>query len=114
MSAESVVITGVGMLTPLGATAAATAQAWQAGLSAVRARRDELKGTLLAHQDVAVLPPFDAAQRLGSRKMLKFMSEAAVLGCLAAREALADEAGSRRRVHARVDDRGPPGAACRG
>jgi 3-oxoacyl-(acyl-carrier-protein) synthase len=78
------------MITPLGATARECAEAWRAGRRAPRTRLTELAGTRLANAEVAVLPQFDAGERLGSRRMLKFMSEAAVLGCVAAREAAED------------------------
>lgn len=87
MKPSDVVVTGIGMVTPLGATAAATGEAWRAGRCAPRRTLPELAGTPLADAEVAVLPEFDAAARLGGRRMLKFMSDAAVLGCLAAREA---------------------------
>jgi 3-oxoacyl-(acyl-carrier-protein) synthase len=47
-----------------------------------------LAATPLEGEPVAILPDINPAERLGSRKMLKYMSDAAVLGCLAAREAL--------------------------
>jgi 3-oxoacyl-[acyl-carrier-protein] synthase II len=87
MDRAEVVITGIGMVSPLGATAAETAQAWRAGRSAGRRKVPELVGTRFESLEVAVLPAFDPAGRLGSRRMLKYMSEAAVLGCVAAHEA---------------------------
>ena len=87
MNPSDVVVTGIGMVTPLGATAAATGAAWRAGHCAARRTLPELADTPLADVEVAVLPEFDAVARLGGRRMLKFMSDAAVLGCLAAREA---------------------------
>ncbi|HOX07738.1 MAG TPA: beta-ketoacyl synthase N-terminal-like domain-containing protein [Planctomycetota bacterium] len=96
--AAEVVVTGIGMVTPLGATAAESAAAWVAGTSARRAPVAELAGTSLAHLQAAVRAPLDAAARLGSRKMLKFMSESAVLGCVAAHEA-AEAAGVRGRFN---------------
>ncbi|MHC4917006.1 MAG: beta-ketoacyl synthase N-terminal-like domain-containing protein [Planctomycetota bacterium] len=89
MSAASVVITGVGMLTPLGPTAAESASAWRGGRAAKRAAAAELADTPLEGLEVALLPEFDAAERLGGRRMIKYMSEAALLGCIAAREAAA-------------------------
>ena len=89
-------VTGVGMVTPLGATARASAEAWRAGRAAERRTLPELAGTRLAEARVAALPPFDPAERLGGRKMIRYMSDAAVLGCMAAREA-AVEAGLRKR-----------------
>jgi 3-oxoacyl-(acyl-carrier-protein) synthase len=75
------------MVTPLGATALETVEAWRARRCAARSRVFELAGTPLEALEAAVLPAFDPAQRLGGRRMLKYMSEAAVLGCVAAREA---------------------------
>jgi|WetSurMetagenome_2_1015567.scaffolds.fasta_scaffold83639_2 3-oxoacyl-[acyl-carrier-protein] synthase II len=88
MNAEAVVITGIGMVTPLGATNADSVHSWQSGAEAVRTKSELLKGTVLESQEVAVLPFLDPAQRLKNRKMLKFMSEAAMLGSVAAREAI--------------------------
>ena len=45
------------------------------------------------------MPEFDAAERLGGRRMIKYMSEAALLGCVAAHEACED---------ARIRERFPP------
>ncbi|OGP69039.1 MAG: hypothetical protein A2170_06255 [Deltaproteobacteria bacterium RBG_13_53_10] len=80
------------MITPLGATFAECACAWREGRSAARQPLPELNGTPLGGIGVATLPDIKAkaAERLGSRRMLKYMSDAAVLGCLAAREALED------------------------
>lgn len=75
------------MVTPLGATAATSTAAWQAGRCASRTALPQLAGTVLQEAEVAVLPEFDPAERLGQGRMLKYMSEAAVLGCVAAREA---------------------------
>lgn len=95
MGPDSVVVTGIGMVTPLGATARESGDAWRAGLSARRAPLPELAGRI-ERAEAAVTPQFDPAQRLGSSRMLKYMSDAAVLGCVAAREA-AQEADLRRR-----------------
>ena len=78
------------MVTPLGATAAECAEAWREGRSAPRAPLPELAGTPAEDIPVAQLPDLDLARRLGGRRMLKYMSDAAVLGCVAAREALED------------------------
>ena len=90
---NDVVITGIGLVTPLGANTASTFSVWQAGACAPRSVLPDLAGTPLADAQVALPPEFDAAARLGKhRRMLKFMSGAAVLGCVAAREAV-DAAG---------------------
>jgi 3-oxoacyl-(acyl-carrier-protein) synthase len=95
-----VLVTGAGLVTPLGATAAESAAAWRAGASAPRRTLPELVGTALESAAVAALPQFDGAARLGGRRMLKYMSEAALLGCLAAHEA-AGAAGLAGRFDAR-------------
>ncbi len=87
MNAEAVVITGIGMVTPLGSTRTENIVSWKAGNEAVRTTSDLLKGTVLESQEIALLPRIDPA-RLKNRKMMKFMSEAAALGCVAAHEAL--------------------------
>jgi 3-oxoacyl-(acyl-carrier-protein) synthase len=96
MSAETVVITGIGMVTPIGSTNADTVSSWQAGAEAIRVRSESLQGTVLESQQLALLPSFDLAQRLKNRKMLKFMSQAAALGCVAAHEAMQDADVQRR------------------
>lgn len=88
MGNDEVAITGIGMVTPLGATTAETLQAWRSGNIAPRHVLPELEGTPLAHCEAATPPWFDPGERLGGRRMLKYMSAAAVLGCTAAREAL--------------------------
>jgi 3-oxoacyl-[acyl-carrier-protein] synthase II len=95
-----VLVTGAGLVTPLGATAAESAAAWRAGAAAPRRTLPELAGTALESAAVAALPEFDAAARLGGRRMLKYMSEAALLGCLAAHEA-AGQAGLSERFDPR-------------
>ncbi len=87
MGLNDVVITGMGMITPLGATFAECARAWREGRSAVRKPLPELNGTPLEGIGVPTLPEMKASERLGSRRMLKYMSAAAVLGCLSGREA---------------------------
>jgi len=99
MPDRSVAVTGVGIIGALGCTAGEFALAWQQGKLAARTCLPDLAGTPLAAETVTRMPPFDAVARLGSRRMLKFMSEAATLGCLAAREAL-EEAGVRKRFPA--------------
>ncbi|HUU70344.1 MAG TPA: beta-ketoacyl synthase N-terminal-like domain-containing protein [Planctomycetota bacterium] len=97
-----VVATGIGLVTSLGATADETAAAWRAGGCALRRPVGEFDGTALAGSETAVLPAFDASARLGGRRMLKFMSHAAVLGCMAAREACSQAATRRRFEPGRV------------
>lgn len=84
----AVAITGVGLVTPLGTTAEESARAWSGGRAAERRRLPELAGTALEHAEAAAPPDFDPAGRLGGRRMLKYMGGAAMLGCVAAREAL--------------------------
>jgi 3-oxoacyl-(acyl-carrier-protein) synthase len=95
-------MTGVGLVTPLGATAAETLRAWQAGAVAERRPLPALAGTALAGAEAAAPPEFDPAGRLGGRRMLKYMSAAAVLGCVAAREALHEAAALARFAPERI------------
>jgi 3-oxoacyl-(acyl-carrier-protein) synthase len=90
MNGNDVVVTGVGMVSTLGASAPDSLRAWSDGRSADKQTLPELKGTCLENARVAGLPEFDPVQRLGDRRMLKYMSEAAMLGCVAAREASED------------------------
>jgi len=90
VSQTAVAITGIGMVTPVGATARECALGWLGGQSARRAPCPDLDNTPLALAEMAVLPELDSAGRLGGRRMLKYMSDTAVLGCLAAREAATD------------------------
>lgn len=90
MDGNEVVVTGIGIMGPLGATAGDFMKAWESGAIAVKRPLSELAGTPLEFADVAILPEVNAAERLGGRRMLKYMSDAAVLGCIAAREALQD------------------------
>ncbi len=85
-----IAITGIGLLTPLGVTAADNLAAWRAGTVAPRAPLPELAETPLAAAPVAQPPAFDAGTMTGNRRMLKYMSPAAVLGCAAAHAAIAD------------------------
>lgn len=88
MDENEVVVTGIGIIGPLGTTASEFMKAWESGSKAVRRPLNELAETPLESADVAVLPEFNAAERLGGRRMLKYMSDASVLGCIAAREAI--------------------------
>lgn len=96
MKAADVVVTGLGIVSPLGATARDSCEAWRAGLRARREALKELAGTPLEAVEVSALPRFDPAERLGGRRMLKYMSDAAMLGCVAAREASTDADVKRR------------------
>ena len=88
MDKHDVVVTGVGMIGPLGCSASDFSRGWREGRCAETAALPELAGTLVENNIAALLPAYDAARRLGGRRMLKFMSEASVLGCIAAQEAL--------------------------
>lgn len=93
---HSVAITGIGMVTPMGATAAETIRAWTEGESALPTPLDSLEHTPLSGTRIALPPSFDAAARLGGRKMLKYMSGSAVLSCIAAHDAMAQARVSER------------------
>ena len=84
------------MITPLGATADETAAAWLQGQNARCETIEDLCGTELEGAQAAVLPEFNPMERLGDRRMMKFMSDAALIGCVAAREAMEDADAAKR------------------
>ena len=88
--ASSIVITGIGMVTALGSNTAETVNAWKEGMPLNTRTLPELGGTDFAAAKIAVLPDFDPVERLSKRRMAKFMSAPALLGCVAAREAMID------------------------
>lgn len=86
---REVVVTGVGMITPFGIDARDSHRSWMEGQTARTTLCPELKGSALETMPVAALPDFEIAERIGDRRMMKYMSFAAMLGCAAAREASA-------------------------
>lgn len=86
----AVVITGIGLVTGLGSTRAETLAGWRAGHAVTPQRLALLSEACGCEVLAAAAPAFDAAARLGSRRLLKYMSTGALLGCVAAHEALAD------------------------
>jgi 3-oxoacyl-(acyl-carrier-protein) synthase len=78
------------MITPFGATASSTLEGMESGRPVSFRTFEEFRGTPFENVKAALLPDYDAAKRLGGRKMLKFMSEAAEYGAVAAHEAVAD------------------------
>ncbi|MBI5534892.1 MAG: hypothetical protein HY898_19350 [Deltaproteobacteria bacterium] len=102
MQHDDVAVTAVGLVTPLGLTAQSSLQGWCDGRKAQRRVVAELQGTQLEGFQAGVLDAFDAAARVGNRRMLKFMSFAATLGAAAAHEAMATAAVRKRFDPARV------------
>ena len=80
------------MVTPLGITAKETVESWRRGEHARRRPVAELEATRLARVRAGAIPEIDAADRILDRKMRKYMSDAAVLACIAAREAVEEGA----------------------
>ena len=97
-----VVITGRGMITPFGATARASTDAWHRGEIAARRTLPQFADTSLAEAEVAILPEFNASERLANRRMMKFMSNASIIGCIAAKEASAEAGMSERFMADRI------------
>lgn len=85
---NSAAITGIGMITSLGTNVRETVNAWNSGIEMTTHKIPELSGTGLADFRIAELPDFDPAARLAKPRMAKFMSAPALLGCVAAHEAL--------------------------
>ncbi len=92
------VITGVGMVNPLGADDATAVAAWRAGATAPTARLPEFAGTPLADLAVAVTP----APPVPGRKLAKLCSRAAALGLVAADAAVQDAGVLRRHDAGRI------------
>lgn len=88
MADREVVITGLGLVTALGVGLEANRQAWLDGRSATTQALPELENTALAETRVCLPPAFDAAEGLGSRKMLKYMPPVSVLANVAGTEAI--------------------------
>jgi len=85
---NDVVITGIGMVTTLGSNVAETVGAWRMRTPLKSRTIPELSGTDFAAVRIAGLTDFDPVERLSKRRMAKFMSDPALLGCVAAREAM--------------------------
>jgi len=87
---DSVVITGVGIVSPLGVGANESAQAWRDERPVGRRTLPELLGTPLEGTEVASLPQFDLEAAVGGRRNLRYMAPAAALAYIAASEAMND------------------------
>ena len=88
--ATEVAITGAGIVSSLGLTATECAEAWKGGRRAQLETCPAFAGTALAGAKAARLSDFDPAPLVGGRRFLRYMSDAAVLGCIAVSEALRD------------------------
>ena len=85
---NSAVITGVGMITAIGSNVIQTVNAWNNRTPMVSRTIPLLAGTDFAAARIAELPDFNPLERLSKPRMAKFMSAPALLGCVAAREAM--------------------------
>ena len=86
---RSVVITGVGLVTPLGHEAPAVLDAISAGRSALTPV-EHFDATPFACRSCAVVDGFDAEAQFGSNKTLRLMNRDAQLAAVAARRAVQD------------------------
>ena len=89
MLPDDIAISGIGIVSPFGIGAEASVNAYQSSHALEASPVAELAGTALENALAYTVPHFDPGVVLGSRRMLKFMSPAAVLGCIAAKEAAA-------------------------
>ncbi len=85
----AIVVTGVGLITPLGEEPAAVLDALDRGERAVRIV-DDLAGEAVPPVPLAPVPDFDPTTKLGRSRSLKYMSRASAFAVFAARRALAD------------------------
>ncbi|MCB1193929.1 MAG: hypothetical protein KDK90_26070 [Leptospiraceae bacterium] len=93
---HKVAITGIGSINPFGYSLNDIATAWRDGKSSNTSIIPEFQGTELEGIRMATLPDFDPVELIGSKKMLKYMSQSAMLGCIAVNEAIYHSAIKRR------------------
>ena len=84
-----VAVTGLGVVSPFGVGRAAFQQGLAGARGPALVALPELAGTALAEQRVGQVPDLEAAASSLPGKQRKFMSQAALLGCLAGQEAWA-------------------------
>ncbi|MFA6567035.1 MAG: beta-ketoacyl synthase N-terminal-like domain-containing protein [Victivallales bacterium] len=90
MHESDVVITGLGIICPLGLNARDSSYNFVESRFPAPAPIPQLAGSPMQDNLAFRIPDFNAGELLGGRRMLKYMSEASVLGCIAAKEAAAD------------------------
>lgn len=98
MLESDIVITGMGIICPLGLNARDSAINFSESRFPPPSPLAELAGSPMQDALAFRIPDFNAGELLGGKRMLKYMSGASVLGCIAAREAAAEaEMGQRFR-----------------
>ncbi len=90
MHENDVVITGMGIISPLGLNARDSSCNFDESRFPVPVPLPQLAGSPMQDNLAFKIPDFNAGKLLGGKRMLKYMSEASVLGCIAAKEAAAD------------------------
>ena len=90
MNDSTIAITGIGLVSSIGSNLADAIQFWKSGQFARTQKLPIFTGTPLDERRAAQLPLDQLSDRIRDRRLLKYMSESAVLGCVAAREAMDD------------------------
>ena len=82
-----VAITGIGVVSPFGIGKALFTSALRKDSRVPLSHIPEFRETKLEAVEVGLIPSLDQASKLLPRRLVRFMSQAALIGCLAGKEA---------------------------
>jgi 3-oxoacyl-[acyl-carrier-protein] synthase II len=100
---NDVAVTGIGIVSPFGAGKDTWISAFKSNFPIKKTKIPEFQNTPLANQEIATLPDLlKVAQQKLDRKLIKFMSDATMLGCLAGKEAAEDASIAKRFASERI------------